>query len=121
MKIIGIAVGALVLVWFAKMALGWFGLGLGAGRKYGNQIADHLGLSRNLFHTILEHGVDGPSLVVLGSLKALPVDRAAVKLAPSMVRGLMKLEKKFGTQPQIEEAKQAVTHVFVEWQAEQSS
>ncbi len=112
---------ALVVV--AVLAFGWKFFGLGKARKYGNRIADHLGISRNLFHSILESGVgkDGmPSLMLLNGLQAVPVDRAAVRLAPSLIRGMMALESRFGPQQQIEEIKPVVTTLFVEWQAEQA-
>lgn len=35
--------------------------GLGKGRRYGNKIAKYLGISNNLFHTLLDNGVNGSS------------------------------------------------------------
>ncbi|CAH2813008.1 MAG: hypothetical protein CBARDMAM_7375 [uncultured Caballeronia sp.] len=58
--------------------------------------------------------------MVLNSLQGVSVDRAAVRLAPSLIRGMMALESRFGQQQQIEEIKPVVTALFVEWQAEQA-
>lgn len=69
--------------WAWKQHTLYKALGLSDGRRFGNQIADAVGLEYNLFHTIFEAG-DTP--------------------APT----LMMLEDKWGAQPQLQQAKTAI-------------
>ena len=82
---IGIAILVLLIL------LMWTRGGLGKGRKYGNKIARHLGMSNNFFHTVLENGVTGPSLQALAMLEGagFTLQQSSVQLAPSLERGLV--------------------------------
>jgi hypothetical protein len=110
---IGITIFVLVLV------LVWTRGGLGKGRKYGNKVARHLGMSNNFFHTVLENGVTGPSLQVLAMLNdmGLTLQQSSVQLAPSLERGLVALENRFGHQEMIEAAKPVVATLVREWES----
>lgn len=109
---IAIAIPVLLIV------LVWTRGGLGKGRKYGNKIARHLGMSNNFFHTVLENGVTGPSLQVLAMLDGagLTLQQSSVQLAPSLERGLVALENRFGRQEMIETAKPVVAALMKEWE-----
>jgi CBS domain containing-hemolysin-like protein len=88
----------------------WKVVGPGSGRKFGNQIAAHLRLPRNVFYALLENGVKGSSRSLLLSLEksSSNLDTAAVKLGPTLCRGLERLEKRFGPQEMYELAKPIV-------------
>jgi hypothetical protein len=105
--IIVVPLGALAIIW--KFA------GLGAGRKFGNSVAAHLGIEPNVFHSILDNGVKGPSLVLLKGMSNLPPQLAAVELAPSLARGLAVLESRFGDQPQLAHAASVIRGLVSEW------
>jgi hypothetical protein len=111
-----IAIGLIVL-WIALIALVWTKGGLRKGRKFGNRIAKHLGLTNNLFHSILDNGTTGPSLQVLAMLENsnCTLHQASVELAPSLERGLVALEHRFGRQEMIENAKPIVIELLREW------
>lgn len=72
-------------IWIVAMVLVWTRGGLGKGRKFGNKIAKHLGMSNNFFHSVLENGVSGPSLQLLAILEGAgcSLERASIELAPS--------------------------------------
>lgn len=110
---IAIAVPILLLL------LVWTRGGLGKGRKYGNKIARHLGMSNNFFHTVLENGVTGPSLQVLAMLdgSGFTLQQSSVQLAPSLERGLVALENRFGRQEMIEAAKPVIAALMKEWES----
>lgn len=101
------------------LAVFWKISGLGKGRKFGNKIADSIGFKRNFFHTVLENGVNGPSLTFLSMMEAggISIEQAAIEVGPSLERGLAKLESRFGSQPQIEAAKPVVAHLVAQWEA----
>lgn len=109
-----IAIGIVVLFLF----LMWTRGGLGKGRKFGNKVASHLGMNNNFFHSVLENGVTGPSLQVLAMLEGagFTVEQASVQLAPSLERGLLALESRFGRQEMIENAKPTVSRLVSEWE-----
>lgn len=96
----------------------WTRGGLGKGRKYGNKIARHLGMSNSFFHTALENGVTGPSLQLLAMLDSanLTLQQSSVQLAPSLERGLVTLEARFGRQEMIDDAKPIVSLLLKEWE-----
>jgi hypothetical protein len=96
----------------------WTRGGLGKGKKYGNKVARHLGMSKSFFHTVLENGVNGSSLQLLAMLDGanLTLKQASVQLAPSLERGLVALEFKFGHQEMIESAKPIVSLLLKEWE-----
>lgn len=111
-----IYIGITIFILF--MLFMWARGGLGKGRKYGNKIAKHLGMSNNFFHTVLENGVTGPSLQVLAMLDgaSLTLQQASVQLAPSLERGLIALENRFGRQEMIDNAKPIVVRLLKEWE-----
>ena len=113
--LIGWAVAILVLWRFI-----WSRMGLGKGRAYGNKLAAHLGWQKNFFHSVLDNGVNGPSLMVLNSIMQMGVShhQATVMLAPSLARGLNALDSRFGPQAMIEEAKPIVKNLLEEWEAQ---
>lgn len=118
MKII-LAIGvALGVTWLALMTFVWTRGGLGKGRKYGNKIAAHLGMKGNFFHAVLDNGVDGQSLLLLFALEqaGLSVQQASVQLAPSLERGMIALENRFGPQEMISNAKPVVIRLVKEWE-----
>ena len=100
------------------MVLVWTRGGLGKGRKFGNKIAKHLGMSNNFFHSILENGVSGPSLQLLAMLEGTgcTLERASIELAPSLERGLIALENRFGRQEMIDNAKHIVVQILKDWE-----
>lgn len=110
----------LLLLWLAFMAFIWFRVGLSKGRKIGNKVAAHIGIEKNLFHTILENGVTGPSLQTLSILDNayLSIDQISVMLAPSLTRGVLALEQRFGQQTQLELAKPIVSALQARWEIE---
>lgn len=87
-----IAIG-LFSVWIVFMILMWKKGGLRKGRKFGNKIAKHLGFTNNFFHSVLDDGTSGPSLLLLATLEKsnLSVHQASVELDPSLSRGLAQL------------------------------
>ena len=101
---IGIAIFVLFMLYLLFASFMWTRGGLGKGRRYGNKIAKHLGMSNNFFHSVLESGVTGPSLLVLAALDGavdgagLTIEQASIQLAPSLERGLIALENRFGRQ-----------------------
>jgi len=94
----------------------WFGFGLGKGRTYGNKLAAHLGWRKNFFHTVLDMGTGDQSLMLLNGFSRSGQDlrAVAVVLAPTLAAGLNALESRFGTQPEIESAKQTVVKLLEE-------
>jgi hypothetical protein len=109
---------AVLLIWVFI----WKFTGLGDGRRYGNKLAEHLGWKKGFFHSVLDGGVDGPSLVLLKALggSGLTEDQALVELSPSLDRGLKVLEFKFGPQTMIREAKPVVERYLSEWEKKHS-
>ncbi|MBW7834437.1 MAG: hypothetical protein H3C29_14625 [Simplicispira suum] len=107
-----------IIIFILFIVIVWTRGGLGKGRKYGNKIAKHLGMSNNFFHTVLENGVTGPSLQVLAMLDGagLTLQQACVQLAPSLNRGLIALENRFGRQEMIDNAKPIVSRLLKEWE-----
>ncbi len=107
----------ILAIWLAFIALRWFKGGLRNGRKFGNEIAHHLDIPNNLFHALLENGVNGPSLQLLSSLQTanIPLERVCVELGPSLQRGVIALEAKFGTQEEINRAKPVITKLVRMW------
>lgn len=107
---------AVGVIWILAMVLVWTRGGLGKGRKFGNKIAKHLGMSNNFFHSVLENGVSGSSLQLLAMLEGAgwSLERASIELAPSLDRGLIALESRFGRQQMIDSAKPVVAQLLNE-------
>ncbi len=110
----------LLLLWVAFMVFIWFRVGLSKGRKIGNKVATHIGIEKNLFHTILENGVSGPSLQMLSVFDNpyTSTDQISVMLAPSLTRGILALEQRFGPQTQLEQVKPIVSALQARWEIE---
>lgn len=99
----------------------WRRSGFGSGRRFGNRVAAHLGLPRDLFHVLMDHGVQGSSsrelLAALEALKLDP-DRASLRLAPTLARGVDRLEAHFGPQERLDRAKPVVAALVARAQAQ---
>ena len=115
--LINIAI-TLAVIYGLLMVLVWKLGGLGKGRKFGSKIAKHLGMSNNFFHTVLENGVSGSSLQLLAILERTgwTPARASIELAPSLERGLIAMENRFGRQEMIDNAKLIVVQILKEWE-----
>lgn len=94
----------------------WRHSGPGSARTLGNKIASHIGIPRNVFHILLENGVKGSSRELLVTLEKskLSLDSASVQLAPSLSRGIQRLEDRFGTQEMYEKAKPIIARLMAE-------
>ena len=82
-------------------------MGSGSGRSFGNDIAAHLGIKRSLFYSILDHGTKDSSRQLLASLakSKVGVEAASVELGPTLVKGIERLEARFGQQDMVNDAK----------------
>lgn len=103
--------GFLVLVGLAVFF--WVHNGPGSGRSFGNRVAAHIGIPKNVFYMLLENGVKGSSRDLLASLERskLGLDEAGVKLGPTLGRGIERLERRFGVQEMYEQAKPIVARL----------
>lgn len=110
----------IVVIGYSYWRFVWRRGGFSEGRQYGNQLAKHLGWKKNLFHTILENGVDIPSLLVLNAIKQTNVDdhQATVLLAPNLSRGISALTHRFGAQDQLVEPWEQVEKLYTEWESQ---
>lgn len=106
--------GVVVLVAIAVFF--WRREGPGSGRAYGNRVAAHIGIPRRVFWPLLENGVQGSSRALLASLERDGVGMAAAsaRLAPSLMRGMERLEARFGTQAMYEEARPRIAAVLAD-------
>jgi len=86
------------------------------GKAFGNEIADSMGISRNLFHTAVETGGFNMHLIVLASLKdeGKSVVDARELILPFLAQGLAALEQRFGRQNEIDHAKPIVHELLSE-------
>jgi hypothetical protein len=111
--------------WVVIIAFVWMRGGLHKGRKFGNEIADHLGWSHNFFHSVLDNGVGplGPSLQLLATLKTmnLTAATASVHVARHLRDGLNNLEARFGPQQMISDVRVQVDALLVEREKSDSS
>ena len=96
-----------VLAFVAILFFSWKRVGSGSGRTFDNDIAAHLGIKRSLFYSILDHGTMDSSRKLLASLSKanLGVEAASVELGPTLVRGIERLETRFGQQDMVNDAK----------------
>jgi hypothetical protein len=96
----------------------WKRVGIGSGRKLETRVAAHLGIPRNLFHSLVEHGVVGSSRDLLATLEKsrLSLHQASVELAPSLARGAQRLEAHFGPQEQLDHAKPVIARLLAEYE-----
>jgi hypothetical protein len=115
--IIGVATLVAVVVFF------WKRFGTGSGHALGNRIASHLGMPRSVFYLLLDNGAKGSSRELLASLEQadLDLDQASVALAPSLSRGLERLEERFGAQEVYEKVKPSVARLMSEFERKQSA
>lgn len=114
-------VGLLVLT--GLVVFFWKRYGPGSGRGLGRRIAAHIGISSGVFYALLDNGVKGSSREALSSLEAanIGLEEACVRLAPSLSRGLERLEARFGPQEMYEKAKPAVARLVAEAEREQGA
>ncbi|HEY5764098.1 MAG TPA: hypothetical protein VIS73_12900 [Rhodocyclaceae bacterium] len=115
--IVGLATLVAVIVFF------WKRFGIGSGHALGNRIAAHIGMPRNLFYLFLDNGAKGSSRDLLAALEQanLDLDQASVELAPSLARGIERLEERFGTQGVYEKVKPSVARLMSEFERKQSA
>jgi hypothetical protein len=105
-----LVVAAILFLWIPRAMFG-----LGKGRRYGNRVAAHLGWSNNFFHSVLESGMPGaPTLMILAGMGDQKIEQSTLQLAPTLARGLVVLEERFGRQQQIEDAKPTVQRLLEE-------
>ena len=104
--------GVFVLIGIAVFF--WRREGPGSGRAYGNRIAAHIGIPKRVFWPLLENGVKGSSRELLASLEqdGVSIDAASAQVAPWLVRGMERLEARFGTQEMYEQAKPRIAAVL---------
>lgn len=110
--IVGIAALGALLVFF------WRRSGLGSGRAFGNRIAAHIGIPKNVFHMLLTHGVSGSPRDLLASLaKSKPaLDQASAELGPRLAKGIERMEARFGKQEMVDKAKPVVARLVSEFE-----
>lgn len=79
-----------------------------SGKKYGNQIADHLGVHQGLFHSAVEEGGCPMHLIRLYYLRKenMSLDDAANHVMEFLVPGLRIIEEQFGSQELIDGAQE---------------
>lgn len=108
--VLGLVVLVGLLIFFWKRS------GPGSGRTFGNRIAAHLGIPRNVFYALLENGVKGSSRELLVSLEksGLGLQESSVELGPSLSRGMERLETRFGPQEMYDKAKPIVARLVAE-------
>lgn len=91
----------------ALLVFAWKQVGIGSGRSFGNHIAAHIGMPKSLFYTLLANGAKGSYQDLLISLEKaeLSLDQASIEIAPSLSRGIERLEARFGPQDMYNEVK----------------
>jgi hypothetical protein len=106
--------GVLVLMGIAIFF--WRREGPGSGRAYGNRIAAHIGISKRVFWPLLENGVKGSARELLASLQQgeVSIETASAQVAPWLIRGIERLEARFGRQELYEQAKPRIAAVIPE-------
>jgi hypothetical protein len=103
-----------VVVLLALLVFFWKRDGPGSGRAFGNRVANHIGIPKSLFQSLLAHGVKGSSRELLASLEKakLDLDQASVQLAPTLSRGIERMEAHFGPQEMVDKAKPIVARLM---------
>lgn len=91
------------------------------GKKFGNEIADSMAISRSLFHTAIEEGGLGMHLVMLASLKdqGASVIEARDICLPILANGILLLEKRLGSLDVICKAKPIILDLLEEIQSKE--
>jgi hypothetical protein len=92
----------------------WKSFGTGSGRGLGNRVAAHIGMPQSLFYVLMDNGVKGSTRDLLVSLENanLDLEQASVELAPTLARGIERLEARFGTQESYEKIKPDVARLM---------
>jgi hypothetical protein len=92
----------------------WKREGPGSGRAYGNKIAARIGIPKHVFWALLENGATGSSRALLSALQKdrVSIDAASMQVAPALVRGVERLEARFGTQEMYEQAKPRIARLL---------
>ena len=98
----------------------WVHNGPGSGRPFGNRVASHIGIPKNVFYALLENGAQGSSRELLASLQRsnLGLEEAGVKLGPALGRGLERLERRFGAQEIYDKVKPIVARLVAAAEAQ---
>ena len=109
-------VGVLTLI--AVLVFFWRESGLGSGRRFGNRVAAHMGMSKSLFHTLLVHGVKGSPRELLASFaqSKLDVNQASIAISPTLSKGIERMEARFGPQEMVDEVKPLVARLLAQSQ-----
>jgi len=92
----------------------WRRWGPGSGRDFGNKIAKFNRIRRNTFWYLLVNGADDSALDLLVGIQQSTDswEQASIELAPTLQRGLERLEKRFGPQGMYEEAKPIIARLL---------
>lgn len=98
----------------ALAAYFWRRYGIGSGRAFGNRLAAHNAIPKNTFYYLLDSGTKGSSREFLVSLEQsnLSLDQASVAMAPSLSRGIERMEARFGPQEMYDKAKPIVARLL---------
>ena len=101
----------------------WNLFGSGSGRSFGNRIAAHIGIPKSLFYTLLRNGTKGSYQDLLVSLEKseLDLDQASVEIAPSLTRGIERLEERFGPQDMYNEVKPGLAKLMAAFEEKQGT
>lgn len=93
------------------------------GKKFGNEIADSMAISRSLFHTAIEEGGLRMHLVMLASLKdqGTSVIEARDVCLPILANGILLLEQRLGSLSEISKAKSIIFDLLEETQKKENN
>ena len=105
-----------VLTLIAVLVFFWWQSGLGSGRRFGNRVAAHMGMSKSLFHTLLVHGVKGSPRELLASFaqSKLDVNQASIAISPTLSKGIERMEARFGPQEMVDKVKPLVARLLAQ-------
>ena len=105
---------AIVGLLLAFAAFMWRRWGPGSDRDFGNKIAKFNHIPRNTFWYLLDNGADDSALDLLARIQQSTTDweQASIALAPTLQKGLERLEKRFGPQGMYEEVKPTLTRLL---------
>ena len=115
-----VILASLVGLLLALAAFLWRGWGPGSDRAFGNQIAKFNRIPRNTFWYLLDNGADDSALDLLARIQQSTTDweQASTALAPTLQKGLERLEKRFGPQGMYEEVKPTLARLLARGRAE---
>jgi hypothetical protein len=110
---------AIVGLLWALVAFFWRRWGPGSGRDFGNKIAKFNRIPRNTFWYLLDNGADDSAMDLLARIQQSTTDweQASIALAPTLQKGLERLEKRFGPQGMYEEVKPTIARLLAMAQA----